>query len=157
MAANQLQAMHAHVGFTNGAINDIFDVQSVDSVRELECLNNDNCINLCKTIRRPGGHLPSPAFVAGGAEQATIPCTGIMVSQQAETNMQLALCTVWHDASISCVTNIAGVNPALIRQLRELKIKEESRITDAPSLFRLLTTRTGQRQWIHSRKILVPS
>jgi hypothetical protein len=66
MAANQLRAMHARIGFTDGAKDDIVDVQGVDSVRELECLNNGDCINLCKTIRRPGGHLPpDPALFAG--------------------------------------------------------------------------------------------
>jgi hypothetical protein len=32
------------------------------------------------------------------------------------------------------VTNVAGMNPASIKQLRELKIKEELRVTDAPSV-----------------------
>jgi hypothetical protein len=38
-------------------------------------------------IYRPGGHLPNPAFVAGGGENppAMIPYLGIMVPQQAET------------------------------------------------------------------------
>jgi hypothetical protein len=126
--------MHARIGFTNGANDNTIDVQGVDSVRALEHLNDDDCINSCKTIRRPGGHLPNPAFVAGGNMPATIACTGIMVSQRAETNMQLASCTVRHNTRISRVTNIAGVNPTSIRRLRELKIKEELRATDAPSV-----------------------
>jgi hypothetical protein len=90
MAANQLQDVCARVGFTDGTNGNIVDAQGVDSVRELEHLNNDGCVNPCKTIRDPGGCLPNPAFVAGGAAPAAIPHTGIMVSQQAETNMQLA-------------------------------------------------------------------
>ena len=63
MAANQLRAMYLRIGFTNGADNNIVDVQGIDLVRELGYLNDEDVINLCKTIRRPGGHLPNPAFV----------------------------------------------------------------------------------------------
>ena len=91
MAANQLRAMYARIGFINGADDNIVDVQGIDSVRELGYLNDEDVINLCKTIRRPGGHLTNPAFVASGDMNPTIPYTGIMVSQRAETNMQLAL------------------------------------------------------------------
>jgi hypothetical protein len=133
MAANQLRAMYARIGFTNGANDNIVDVQGIDSVRELEYLLDEDCVNLCKTIRRPGGHLPNPGFVAGGPEPATIPYTGIMVSQRAETNMQLAAYAVRHYNRISRATNVAGMNPTSIRRLRELKIKEEARVTDAPT------------------------
>ncbi len=90
MAAVQLRAVCACIGFTNGANDNIFDIQGIDSVRELGHLNDDDVINLCKTIRCPGGHLPNPVFAAGGNLPPTIPHTGIMVSQRAETNMQLA-------------------------------------------------------------------
>jgi hypothetical protein len=98
MAANLVRAMYSRIGFTNRADDNIVDIQGIDSVRELGYLNDEDVINLCKTIRRPGGHLPNPAFVAGGAEQPTIPYTGIMVSQRAERNMQLAAYTVRHHA-----------------------------------------------------------
>jgi hypothetical protein len=101
MAANQLRAMCARIGFTNGSNDNIVEVQGVDSIRELACLNDENGINLCKTIQPPGGHLPNPAFVAGGAMNPTIPCTGVMVSQHAKTNMQLASYTVRHHNRIS--------------------------------------------------------
>jgi hypothetical protein len=92
MVANQLRAVHAHIGFTNSFDANIVDAQGVDSVRELVgCLNNEDVINLCKMIQHQGGHLPNPAFVAGVAgADPMIPCTGIMVSQRAKTNMQLA-------------------------------------------------------------------
>ena len=63
----------------------------------------------------------------------TIPYTGIMVSQRAETNMQLALYTVRHDNRISRATNVTTMNPTSIRRLRELKIKEDSRDGDPPT------------------------
>ena len=133
MAANQLRAMYARIGFTNGADDNIVDAQGIDSVRELGYLNDEDVINLCKTIRRPGGHLPNPAFVAGGAMNPTIPYTGIMVSQRAETNMQLASYTVRHHNRISRATNVTAMNPTSIRRLRELKIKEDSRDGDPPT------------------------
>ena len=88
MAANQLRAMYLRIGYTNGADDNIVDVQGIDSVRELGYLNDEDVINLCKTIRRPGGHLPNPAYVARGNMAAAIPYTGIMVSQRAETNSE---------------------------------------------------------------------
>ena len=63
MAASQLCAMYLCINFTNGADKNIVNVQGIDSVRELGYLNDEDVINLCKTIRRPGGHLPNPAFV----------------------------------------------------------------------------------------------
>jgi hypothetical protein len=133
MAANLLRAMYSRIGFNNGADDNIVDVQGIDSVRELGYLNDKDVVYLCKTIGLPGGHLPNPAFVAGGAEPPTIPYTGIMISQRAETNMQLAAYAVRHHTRISRATNIAGMNPTSIRQLRELKIKEESRDRDTAS------------------------
>jgi hypothetical protein len=43
MAANQLsRAMCSCIGFTNGADDNIVDIQGTDSVRELGCLNNND-------------------------------------------------------------------------------------------------------------------
>ena len=93
MAANRLRDLYDRIGFNNGANDNIVDVQQINSVIELGYLNDEDIINLCTTVRRPGGHLPNPAYVAGGVEPATIPYTGIMVSQRAETNLQLAAYT----------------------------------------------------------------
>jgi hypothetical protein len=67
--------MYAHIGFNNGPDDNIVDVQQqINAKTELGYLNEKDVVNLCKTIRRPGGHLPNPAFlVAGGAIPATIP------------------------------------------------------------------------------------
>ena len=137
MAANQqLRTMYGRIGFDNGSNDNIIDVQGIDSVRELGYLYDDDVTNLCKTIRRPGGHLPNPAFVAGAMPllPATIPYVGIMVSQRAETNMQLASYTVRHHMRISRVTNVGAMNPTSIRRLRELKIKEDARASDPPAV-----------------------
>jgi hypothetical protein len=125
MAANQLRAAHVHAGFTIWSDDNVVDTQGADSVRELGRLNNDDVINLCKTIRRPGGHLPNPAFVAGGAMNPVIPHIGIMVSQSAKTNMQLASHTVRHHNRISQAANVPAMNLTSIRRLCELKIEEE--------------------------------
>jgi hypothetical protein len=110
--------MRACVGFTNGANDDVVDVQGIDSARELGHLNDDdNVVNLCKTIRRPGGHPPNPAFVAGGALPPTVARAGIMVSQRAETNMQLASCTVRHNNRVRRTTNVVAMNPTSVRRL----------------------------------------
>jgi hypothetical protein len=98
--------MYACVGFNNGADDNIVDVQQINTRTELGYLNNKDVVNLCKTICRPGGHLPNQAFIAGGAMPATIPYGGIMVSQRAETNLQLAAYTVRHHARISRNVNI---------------------------------------------------
>jgi hypothetical protein len=126
--------MYARIGFTNGADDNIIDVQQINSTTELGYLNDEDVVNLCKTIRRPGGHLPNPAYVAGGADLAMIPYLGIMVLQRAETNLQLALYTVRHYANISRTVNIPGMNPTSIRRLRELKINESARGGDPLTL-----------------------
>jgi hypothetical protein len=134
MAANQLRAMYARIGFTNGADDNIVDVQHINTTTELGYLNDDDVVNLCKTIRHLGGHLPNPAFVAGEPLPATIPYAGIMVSQRAENNLQLASYTVRHHMRISRNANIPGMNPTSVRRLRELKIKEGSRDQGPPTL-----------------------
>ena len=139
MAANQqLRIMYGHIGFNKSCSNNnIVDVQEgIDSVRELGYLYDNDVTNLCKTIRCPGGHLPNPAFTAGAVPllPATIPYVGIMMSQRAETNMQLAFYTVRHHNRASRVTNVGAMNLTLIRHLRELKIKEDARISDPPAV-----------------------
>jgi hypothetical protein len=96
MAANQLRDMYACIGFNNGADDNIVDVQQINTTTELGYLNDEDVVNLCKMIHRPGGHLPNPAFVAGGARMPVIIpyYAGIMVSQRAESNLQLAVYTV---------------------------------------------------------------
>ena len=61
--------MHGRLGFTDGADNNM-DAQGIDLVKELGYLNDDDVSNLCRTIRRPGGHVANPAFVAGVAPVA---------------------------------------------------------------------------------------
>jgi hypothetical protein len=56
-----------------------------------------------------------------------------MVSQHAKTNMQLASYTVRHHNRISRAVNVQAMNPTSIRRLCELKLKEDSRDSDAPS------------------------
>jgi hypothetical protein len=126
--------MYARIGFTNGADDNIADVQQINTTTELGYLNDDDVVNLCKTIHRPGGHLPNPEFVAGGPLPAKIPYAGIMVSQRAETNLQLASYTVRHHMRISRNVNIPGMNPTSARRLREFKIKEGLRDQDPPTL-----------------------
>jgi hypothetical protein len=89
MAAKQLRVMYACIGFTKGVDDNIIEVQGIDSIRELGYLNDEDLTNLCKTIRRPGSHLPNPAFGEGQIPTLapTIPYTGIMISQRTKTNM----------------------------------------------------------------------
>ena len=64
---------------------------------------------------------------------ATIPYTGIMAFQPAETNMQLASYTVRHHNRISRAAIVATMNPTSIGRLRELKSKEDKRDGNPPS------------------------
>ena len=119
MATNQqLRIMYGRIGFNNGSNNINVDVQGIDSVRELGYLYNNDATELCKTIRRPGGHLPKPTFVAGAVPllPATIPYVGIMVSHRAETNTELAPYSVRHHYRISWVTNVGAMNPTSSRR-----------------------------------------
>jgi hypothetical protein len=114
----------------------IVDVQQINTTTELGYLNDNDVVNLCKMMCRPAGHLPNPAaFIAGGPLPATIPYTGIMVSQRAETSLQLAAYTVRHHMRISRNVNFTGMNPRTsVRRLRGLKIKEGWRDQDPLTL-----------------------
>ena len=107
MAAVQLRAMYARIGFTNGANDNIVDVQGIDSVRELGYLNDDDVINLCKTIRRPGGHLPNPAFVL---EETS--CLRFRTPESWSPNVQRPTCS-WPHTPSGTTTGSVGQRPSL--------------------------------------------
>jgi hypothetical protein len=50
MAVNQLRNMYARIGFNNGANDNIVDHQQINSVTELGYLNDEDVVNLCKTV-----------------------------------------------------------------------------------------------------------
>jgi hypothetical protein len=129
MAAVALRLMYSRIGFDNGAEDSIVDVQQINSVAELGYLTDLNVHDLCTTIRKPGGYMPNPAFVAGQvpALPPMVPYLGIMVSTRAEGNMKLASYTVRHNNRISRTTNVATMNPTSLRRLVHLKLKEEEK------------------------------
>jgi hypothetical protein len=93
MAAAALRLMYySRIGFDGDAEDSSIDVQQINSVTELGYLTDLNVHDLCTTIRKPGGYLPNPAFIAGEvpALPPMVPYLGIMVSTRAKGNMKLA-------------------------------------------------------------------
>jgi hypothetical protein len=142
--ANTLRAMLLRIGLDHGANDNIVDVQGIDTIKELGFLGDEDISNLCKVVRRPGGHVPNPDFIENQVPplQRTIPYLGIMIAQKSEQNMRLASYTVRHHHRISRTTNVGAMNPTSVRRLRELKAKEDGRLPDPPA-----TPKIDQKNW----------
>ena len=72
--------------FTANAATSIVNEQQIDSIEEYRRLSDDECENLCKIIRRPGGTIENPRWATATAAQRNrmqerIPNPGNMVSQ----------------------------------------------------------------------------
>jgi hypothetical protein len=81
---NALQTL----GLSAPAATYITGTEDIDSLDELEILDDTDIHNLCETVRNPGGLVPNPNAGAGGAT-AQIHNPGIPISTRAETNLKL--------------------------------------------------------------------
>ena len=77
------------LGFTAKAANMITNNQCMESLDEFALLTDDEVINLCKVVRRPGGATPNPASGVVG-QPTVIRNEGLVVSLRAENNLKLA-------------------------------------------------------------------
>jgi hypothetical protein len=55
-----LRQAYVCLGFMNAAATNITNNQDVDSLDELKVLRDEDIVNLCKVVRRPGGMIPNP-------------------------------------------------------------------------------------------------
>ena len=115
----QMRAMFQRLRFTADGSRDLVDDQQIDSMEELKILEDDDCENLCKIIRRPGG---------GAA--------GHQVSNAAENNLKLAAYFLRHRERISRATTIADIGLDLVREMRTIKAGEDAydEPTDSPKI-----------------------
>ena len=115
----QMRAMFQRLRFTADGSRDLVDDQQIDSMEELKILEDDDCENLCKIIRRPGG---------GAA--------GHQVSNAAENNLKLAAYFLRHRERISRATTIADIGLDLVREMRTIKAGEDAydEPTDSPTI-----------------------
>src|SRR4051794_27085194 len=103
------------IGFTNDAATAITTVQGIDSLEELELLNNHEVENFCKVLCRPRGQAPS---VAGGQPQ---PNLGISVSLKAENNLKLACYQLQYKTRTSRPTAAVDITLASVRLYKDHK------------------------------------
>jgi hypothetical protein len=119
MAAAMRTAI-GRLGFSVTAATAIVDEQDINSVDELRLLSDDECTNLCKVVRRPGGTVANPqAGVAG--QPALIPNPGITVSLRAENNLKLCCYWLRYKEKVSRAITPADILLDPIRAIRGLK------------------------------------
>jgi hypothetical protein len=81
--------MYTRMGFTNPMATYITTEQGINTLEELENLEDKAVERLCQALKKPGGTVPNPNAGAPGAP-AQIPKPGFNVSIKAEENLKLA-------------------------------------------------------------------
>ena len=110
-----IKTLCPRLDFSAGATNNITNDQGIDNLDELKLLNDNDCENLCKSIRCPG----EKVFGQGGVD---IPNPGISVSLRANMNLILTTYYLWHLDKISrtiCEVNVTLLVVRLIISLKE--------------------------------------
>ena len=113
-----MRAAFVRLGCTEAAATAIVDAQGIDDMEELRILKDDEVVNLCKVVRRPGGTI----VVDGG----DVPAPGENVSLRAENRIKLAAHWLRHQVRVSRTVAITDITLANIRTVRDLKDTEES-------------------------------
>jgi hypothetical protein len=108
------------IGFSIEAARTITDDQEISSIEELKMLFDNDVVELCKALRRPGGTIINPA--AGQFGQ--IPNPGINIPLRAVENLKMAAYYARHHDRISRPLLPAGLTLANVRLLRPLKDHE---------------------------------
>ena len=111
------------LGFTNEAATYITTDQGIDSLEQLRYLTDEECTNLCKVTRRPGGTIDNPE--ADDAGPALIPNPGTQVSLRAENNLKLAAYMLRYYERVSRTATPQMITQANVQQFRSLKIQEK--------------------------------
>jgi len=109
-----IRAMFECIGFTLGAATLLTDEQGIDSLNEVFNMDDENIENLCKVLRRPGGH-----------NDPGNPDPGVKVSARAEENLKLAAFYCRHQERVSRPMNVALITLNNIRKLTKQRDKEK--------------------------------
>jgi hypothetical protein len=125
--------MYGRIGFSNNMANYIRDDQGIDSIDELQNLDNTSMKALCQAMKKPGGTIPNPNARAPRAP-AVIPNPGFNVSRRAEENLKLTVYYARHQFRVSRPVTPASITSIGVRSLKDLKIAEEDHVnpTDKP-------------------------
>jgi hypothetical protein len=113
------------MGFTNPMATCITTEQGINSLEELEDVEDKAVERLCQALKKPGRTVPNPNAGAPGAP-AQIPNPGFNVSIKAEENLKLAAYLVRHQRRISRPSTVAAITIEAVRKFKEMKAAEES-------------------------------
>ena len=108
-----MRALFMRMNFSNAAAGALTNEQSLNSLGELTILTDDDCANVCKILKRPGGTTQNAA-----GEEITNP--GHNVSLLAEKNLKLAVFYVKHKQRCSEPVAFADVTLDHVRALKSL-------------------------------------
>ena len=114
-----MRALFQRVAFTADASTALVDEQGLNSLGELRMLTDDDCNNICKIIKRPGGTIQN----ANGDNVAN---PGHSVSLVAEKNLKLAVFYLKHKERCSEPVIFADVTLASVRNLKSLYDLEQA-------------------------------
>ena len=122
------------IGFTQDAATYITTEQGIDSLIQLRNLDDDECTNLCKVTRRPGGTVANPDAGDDG-QPDFIPNPGFQVSLRAENNLKLTAYYLRYMQRVSRPAVAANITQDVLHELRDLKSLEEQHTdVDPPEL-----------------------
>ena len=130
-----MRALFHRLSFTQAASTALSDEQGLNSLAEVRMLTNDDCSNICKILKRPGGTIQN----AAGQDIAN---PGYNVSLVAEKNLKLAVFYLKHKQRCSEDVAFADVTLANVRQLKPLYDLEQGyKQPDDPDPTKIINSR----------------
>ena len=109
------------IGFAQNVAEAITDAQQMTTLDDFKLFTDEEAVNLCRAIRKPGGQIPNPNAAAGG----NIPNPGHPVSLKAENNLKLMCYFLRHKERTSRPVTAAEITVDNIRALRGCRQWEE--------------------------------
>ena len=107
------------LGFSTNAAVYITGTEDIDSMEELEILEDKDIHNLCDSVRNPGGLIANPN-AGGDGQAAQIRNPGIPVSTRAETNLKQAAYYLRHQRRIGRTADAGNITLVNVRAIKYL-------------------------------------
>ena len=143
MAANlaAMRAAFTRLAFSQQAAVALVDEQGLDDLGEVARLDDASVVNLCNTVRRPGG-------VIIGPDNVPLPNPGIPISARAERNLSSLAFWARHRVRISRPATPADVTVEAVDSLVELRTREKTfvRPTEKPKI--------NHKDWFHTMELI---
>ena len=128
-----MKALFQRIGFTQGASDYMVTEQGIDSMAQLDNLDEETVTGLCKLCRKPGGTvgigaLPArrQAAAAANAPPPHFPNPGNPVPMLKELNLKIAIFLVKHRIMIDRTPVFTDITSATVTDIKDFKKELES-------------------------------